>query len=103
MFLVATRRTLGAMTRMSCVTKSAGVVMAAAGLMASLAPPVRAEESRTEDLVGGWVGELPCLLTSAAPAASTPTTVPFKCASGTTWDGSWTGHSLYRLSGTLDL
>jgi hypothetical protein len=103
MFFVATRRTLGAMTRMRCVTKIAGVVVAATGLMASLAPPVRAEEPRTEDVVGGWVAELPCLVTSAAPALSTPTTVPLSCASGTTWDGSWTGHTFYRLSGTLDL
>lgn len=66
-------------------------------------PPLRAAAFRTEDVVGGWVGELPCLVTSAAPSASAPTMLPIECVSGTTWLGSWTGHSLLRAFGTLDL
>lgn len=65
--------------------------------------PVGADELQTQPVVGGWIGALPCLITSVAPTSSSPTTVPLECVSSTTFTGSWTGHTVYRLSGVLDL
>jgi hypothetical protein len=92
------------MIAMRFFIKVAGIVLVAAGLTGTLpAPSVAAAELNTEDVVGGWVGELPCPFTSAEPSASGATTIAFECASGTTWDGSWVGHTFYRVAGTLDV
>jgi len=66
-------------------------------------PRARAAEARTDEVVGGWFGELPCPFTAATPSPSTPTIVPFECVSGSTWDGTWVGHTVYRAEGTFDL
>jgi hypothetical protein len=104
MFLFVTWPSLGAMITIRSFVKAAGVALVAAGLVGSLlAPSVEAAESKTEDVVGGWLGELPCPFTSVAPSAGSATTVAFVCVSGTTWDGSWVGHTVYRVAGTLDV
>jgi hypothetical protein len=96
--------TLGAMRHTRWMAKIALVLTASGGLMVPMvAPQARADEWPTQEVVGGWIGVLPCLITSAKPTSSSPTTVPFECVSGTTFNGSWTGHTVYRLSGTLDL
>jgi hypothetical protein len=77
----------------------------AAGLLAGLGLVIVPDAMATSrgTVRGGWLGELPCGLTSVAPSPSTPTTLTFSCASGTTWDGVWAGHTHYVVNGTLDL
>lgn len=104
MFVFTSWLSLGAMITMRFSIKVAGIVLVVAGLTGTfLAPSVEAAELKTEDVVGGWVGELPCPFTSAEPSASGAATVAFECVSGTTWDGSWVGHTFYRVAGTLDV
>jgi hypothetical protein len=62
-------------------------------------PSAEAAVVETEDVLGGWIGEPPCPLTSAAPSAGNPTTVPFECVSG----ALWVAHTAHRAVGTLDL
>jgi len=84
--------------------KGAGLAVAAVGLIASLlVPSAAAAESTTQNVVGGWVGELPCPYTALSPAAGGLTNVPFECVSGTTWDGAWVGHTVYRAVGTMNV
>lgn len=79
----------------------ARIVAVIAGLCV-LALPVNASAARRIAVRGGWVGELPCLFTSYTPSESAPTTGTFSCMSGTTWDGGWTGHTVYTAKGTID-
>ena len=86
------------------LAKVVGSFVVAAGLTLTVAPPpVAAVEFHAEDVVGGWVGELPCPFTSLTPGSGSTTTAAFECVSGTTWDGVWTGHTMYRVAGTLDV
>ena len=66
-------------------------------------PSAEAAVVKTEDLVGGWVGDLPCPLRSAELSAGNPMTVRFECVSGTTWDGDWVDYTVYRAVGVLDV
>jgi hypothetical protein len=78
--------------------------MIVVGLAGDVAPsPVRAAEVQSEEVVGGWLGELPCPFTAAKPSASAPRFVRFECVSGSTWDGVWVGHTVYKAVGTLDI
>jgi hypothetical protein len=79
------------------------VCAAAAGLALGVAPSVGAAGGAVVNVRGGWIGELPCLFTALAPGGSKPTVVSFTCTSGTTWDGTWTGHTHYVVRATLDL
>lgn len=102
MFPLGGRFILDCMTRIHLLPKAAGIAVLA-GLTALLpGSPAQAAELETEEVVGGWVGELPCAFTSATPSASQPSLVRFECVSGTTWDGAWVGHTVYRVTGTLD-
>jgi hypothetical protein len=90
------------MITMRAFIRFGGVTLVAAGLSGVFgSPPVGAGQLKTEDVVGGWLGELPCLFTSATPSASARA-VPFECVSGTAWDGAWVGHTTYRAVGTFD-
>lgn len=104
MFRPARRPRLGAMTTTRALVRTAGLAVAGAGLITSLlTPSATAADTPTQPVLGGWIGELPCPFISASPTASSPTTVPFECVSGTTWDGDWVGHTVYRVVGTVDL
>jgi hypothetical protein len=104
MFRPLRRPSLGAMNTTRFFVKAAGVTLAAAGLIATLLmPSAGAAEFTTQTVIGGWIGELPCPFTSAAPSADNQSAVPFECVSGTTWDGAWVGHTVYRAVGTVDL
>lgn len=92
------------MIAMRFFIKVAGIVLVTAGLTGTLpAPSVAAAELKTEGVVGGWFNGLPCPFTAAEPPASNSSTVAFECMSGSIWDGSWVGHTLYRVAGTLDV
>ena len=88
------------MVTMHSLTTFVGVAMALSGLLAT---PVAATDPKAEEVLGGWFGELPCPFTSVVPSLSSPTIIPFECVSGSTWDGGWAGHTVYRAVGTLDL
>jgi hypothetical protein len=80
------------------------LAFAAAGSLLLLhGPAATASPNATPTVYGGWVGELPCLITAAAPNPAAPTVVPLTCRSGTTWDGAWTGHTHYVITTTADL
>ena len=92
------------MFTMRCMPKRSVIALAVAGFVAIVpTAPVGAAEVESTEVVGGWVGELPCPFTSAKPSAATQTVVAFDCASGTIWDGSWVGHTLYKATGTVEL
>ena len=77
------------------------ILVAASALVASTLH-VAAASSGRQSVQGGWVGELPCAVTSVRPAPGL-TTARATCVSGTTWDGAWTGHTRYVVSGTFHL
>ena len=92
------------MFTMHRMPKVAAIALTVAALIGTLpASPACAAEMKSEEVVGGWVGELPCPFTTAEPSASDATTVMFECMSGSTWDGTWVGHTVYRVVGTLDV
>jgi hypothetical protein len=92
------------MFTMHCMPKLAAIALAVAALMGTLlASPAPAAELKSAEVVGGWVGELPCPFTAAEPSASDATIVMFECVSGSMWEGTWVGHTLYRAAGTLDV
>ena len=66
-------------------------------------PATHASTPTRTSVMGGWIGELPCVFTSATPTPSRPTLLPISCTSGTTWDGDWAGHTHYVVAGTLDV
>jgi hypothetical protein len=104
MFPRARWTSLGAMNTTWSLLKRAGLTLATTGLLGSvLMPSAAAAESITDNVIGGWVGELPCPYTSLSPFAGGSTGVPFECVSGTTWDGAWVGHTVYRAVGTMNL
>lgn len=77
------------MFTMRCTPKPATIALAVAALIGTLlASPAPAAEPKSTEVVGGWVGALPCPFTSAKPSASSPTVVPFECVSGAIWDGT---------------
>ena len=82
----------------------AALALAVAALVETLpASPAIADERKSTEVVGGWVGALPCPFIAGKPSASYPTVVPFECVSGSTWDGTWVGHTVYRATGSVDL
>ena len=92
------------MTKLRSMPRVAAIAMVVAGFTVILpGPPVEAAELKAQEVVGGWLNELPCPFTSARPSTATPTVVPFECVAGSTWDGDWVGHTRYRLVGTMDL
>jgi hypothetical protein len=104
MFCPSRRTSLGAMNTTWSLARRAGVAIAATGLVGSLLlPSAAAAQSATEQVVGGWIGELPCAYTWLSPRADGAAGVPFECVSGTTWDGAFVGHTVYRAVGTANL
>lgn len=80
------------------------VVLVVAGSLLLLPGPAATAASKgTSTVHGGWVGEMPCVITAATPNTDAPTVVPVTCESGTTWDGAWTGHTHYVITTTADL
>jgi hypothetical protein len=80
------------------------VVLVAAGSLVLLpGPAATAAPKVTSTVYGGWVGELPCVVTAATLNTGGPAVVPVTCESGTTWDGAWTGHTRYVIATTADL
>jgi hypothetical protein len=65
--------------------------------------PASADASKRTVVRGGWIGELPCVITSYTPSQETPTTGTFDCTSGTLWDGGWTGQTTYSIHGKTNL
>jgi hypothetical protein len=64
--------------------------------------PNAASASKKQEIRGGWIGAVPCAFTSYNPSPGAPTTGTFTCTSGTFWDGSWTGQTMYTAKGTIN-
>ena len=64
--------------------------------------PNTASASKKQEIRGGWIGAIPCAITSYNPSPGAPTTGTFTCSSGTFWDGSLTGQTTYTVHGQID-
>jgi hypothetical protein len=79
------------------------LVAAGAAVLTLLVPANASAKAHAQPVRGGWVGALPCAFTSLTPSSSDPTQDAFSCVSGTVWDGSWTGQTMYTAQGTINL
>ena len=86
------------MTLPSMTSTRARITAAAAiAILALLVPPASAH--RPDQAVNGrWVGLIPCVFTTPESVTSNHVT----CTGSTTWAGTWTGVTHYKIDGTFD-
>lgn len=81
-----------------------GVVLIDISMSTTLA--VQAAETSTAttpNVSGTWQTVVPVVLTSYKPSSPDPTTGTFSGVGSTLWQGTWTGLTHYKISGTANL
>jgi hypothetical protein len=77
-------------------------LLIAATTLLLLFPSTASARAHAVQVRGGWIGAIPCLITSYTPSPDAPTTGAIYCTSGTLWDGGWTGQTMYTVHGKIN-
>lgn len=71
-------------------------------LLLTLAMPGHASASETA-VRGGYLEDVPCSSAPVIDPGADPAAFPFDCVGSTTWDGSWTGQTVFTAKGVVNL